>query len=440
MSLLERIKNAGVIGAGGAGFPTHIKIDCKPDTILVNGAECEPLLRVDQQLMAVYAGELAEALEDLRAETGAERAVFALKGKYHDAMKALKEVCDGYPHLEVFQLDNFYPAGDEQITVYEVTGRIMPEGAIPISVGVVVVNVETLLNVFHAQKGAPVTHKYMTVTGEVREPKTIRVPLGITYREAVELAGGATVADPVYIDGGPMMGKYNEDLDRPVTKTSKGIIILAKDHPWVMYKNKSLAAMMKEAQTCCCHCMQCTEVCPRQLIGHGLHPDRLMRIASYGSMCSGEDAITSALLCSECGACGIGCNMGLQPFKLNNMLKGQLAEKGIKNPHKRQPEAVDRFREGKKMSIAMILRKSALGGYDRPAPLTEDEYEPARVRIPMKQHIGAPSSPVVKEGSKVKVGDLIAEAADKGPGVPYHASIDGVVSSVTDTHIVIDRK
>ena len=440
MSLLEQIKNAGVIGAGGAGFPTHIKIDCKPDTILVNGAECEPLLRVDQQLMALKAEELAEALEDIRVETGADRAVFALKGKYHDAMDALNDVCGGYPNLEVFELDNFYPAGDEQITVYEVTGRIMPEGAIPISVGVVVVNVETLLNVYRAKNDLPVTHKYMTVTGEVREPKTIRVPLGISYREAVELAGGATVEDPVYIDGGPMMGKYNEDLDRPVTKTSKGIIILAEDHPWVTYKNKSMASMMKEAQTCCCHCMQCTEVCPRQLIGHGLHPDRLMRIASYGSMCTEDEAFTSALLCSECGACGMGCNMGLQPFKLNQLLKRQLAEKGIKNPHHEQPESVDWFREGKKMSIGLILRKSALVSYDRPAPLTEDEYVPDRVTIPMKQHIGAPSSPVVETGMKVKAGDLIAEAAEKGPGVPYHASIDGTVSAVTDTHIVIDRK
>ena len=440
MSLLEQINNAGIIGAGGAGFPTHIKVNCQADTIIVNGAECEPLLRVDQQLMALYAKELAEALEMLRSEIGAGRAVFALKGKYHDAMDALRSVTASYPKLEVFELDNFYPAGDEQITVYEVTGRIMPEGSIPISVGVVVVNVETLLNIYNASKGTPVTHKYMTVTGEVRTPVTLKVPLGITYREAVKLAGGATVADPVYIDGGPMMGKYNEDLDRPVTKTSKGIILLARDHPWVIYKNKSLSYMLKEAQTCCCHCMQCTEVCPRHLIGHGLSPDRLMRIASYGSMCTNDEAMTSAFLCSECGACGIGCNMGLQPFKLNHMLKQELGAKGIRNPHHEQPEAVDMFRFGKKMSIATILRKSALSGYDRPAPMDESGYDASRVTIPLKQHIGAPAVPVVKAGDRVGLGDMVAKPAEKGPCVPYHASISGVVTAVTDQEIVIENR
>ncbi len=440
MSLLEQIKQAGIIGAGGAGFPTHIKVDSTPDTIIVNGAECEPLLRVDQQLMALYAKELTEALEMLRSDIGAARAVFALKGKYHDAMDALKVTVAGYPALEIFELDNFYPAGDEQITVYEVTRRIMPEGAIPISVGVVVVNVETLLNIYLASSGKPVTHKYMTVTGEVRNPVTIRVPLGITYREAVELAGGATVDDPVYIDGGPMMGKYNDDLDRPVTKTSKGIIILARDHPWILYKNKDFDTMLKQARTACCHCMQCTEVCPRHLIGHGLSPDRLMRIASYGSMCTNEESVTSAFLCSECGACGIACNMDLQPFKLNHELKQRLGASGVKNPHHEQPEKVDMFREYKKMSIASILRKASLVPYDRPAALTEEGYAPGKVTIPLKQHIGPPAAACVKVGDKVKVGDMVAQAADSGPCVPYHASIDGVVASCDDGQIVIEAK
>ncbi|MFB0920831.1 MAG: SLBB domain-containing protein, partial [Oscillospiraceae bacterium] len=382
MTLLEKIKNAGVIGAGGAGFPTHVKLDSKPEIIIINGAECEPLLRVDQQLMAVYADELADALEAVRAELGAGKAIFALKGKYHSAFDALLKAVKKHDKLSVFELDNFYPAGDEQITIYEVTGRIVPEGSIPIAVGVVVMNVETLLNISKAMKDITVTEKYITVAGAVANPTTFKVPLGVSYRELITLAGGATVKDPVLIDGGPMMGKFTEDLDRPVTKTSKGIIVLSRNHPWIQDKCRPIESMMRQARTCCCHCSLCTEVCPRNLIGHGISPDKLMRITTYGSMCTNNESITSAFLCSECGACEIACVMGLQPFKLNNLLKAQLSQNGIKNPHKNKPEAARPFRENKKMSIGNILSRTRLTEYDVPAPLKENvDIRPTKVSL-----------------------------------------------------------
>ncbi len=438
MTLLEQIQSAGVVGAGGAGFPTQIKLDADPDTLIVNGAECEPLLRVDQQLMAAYAPRLAAALEELRRETGAKRGVFALKAKYREALAKLTEALRPYPHLDLFELDNFYPAGDEQLTVYEVTGRIMPEGSIPIAVGVVVLNVETLLNISYAAEGLPVTHKYLTVTGEVASPRTLRVPLGITYQEAISLAGGATVADPALIDGGPMMGGVTQDLDQPVTKTTKGLIVLAQDHYWIRQKNKSIEAMLREAKTCCCHCMLCTEVCPRHLLGHGLSPDKLMRLCSYGSMATKDEDITSAFLCSECGACVIGCVMELQPFKLNQALKQRLSAAGIKNPHHQQPAAIPPFRENKKMSIHTILSRTGLTAYDVPAPLHEEDYAPSRVTLPLKQHIGAASVPMVATGDRVRAGQRIARPADKGPGTNYHASISGTVARVDCQAIVIN--
>lgn len=438
MTLLEKIKSAGVVGAGGAGFPTHVKLDSKPEIIIVNGAECEPLLRVDQQLMAVYTQELVEALEAIRKELGAQKAIFALKGKYHSAFDALVKAVGKYDKLSVFELDNFYPAGDEQITIYEVTGRIVPEGAIPIAVGVVVLNVETLLNVSNAMRDIPVTEKYITVAGAVAKPTTFKVPLGISYRELIMLAGGATVKDPVLIDGGPMMGKFTEDLDKPVTKTSKGIIVLDRNHPWIADKSRPIEAMMRQARTCCCHCSLCTEVCPRNLIGHGIFPDKLMRVTTYGSMCSSNDSITSAFLCSECGACEIACVMGLQPFKLNILLKSQLSCNGIKNPHKNHPEDARPFRENKKMSIGSILARSRLSEYDVPAPLKEDaDIRAKKVVLPLKQHIGAPSVPVVAVGTHVSFGSLVAAPPENGLGISIHSSVSGTVTAVSDKSIEI---
>ena len=220
-NLTALVESAGIVGAGGAGFPTHVKLNAKAETVIINGAECEPLLRVDQQLMAKQAGRLLAALDKIVAHLGANEGVVALKEHYHTAAEALQRELPKYPKLRLHLLGAFYPAGDEQVIVYEVTGRVVPEGGIPMNVGVVVTNVETALNVLDAVDGHPVTKKYVTVTGAVRTPKTVKVPLGITVAEALELAGGPTVADYRIVNGGPMMGRLVPP-ESAITKTTKG--------------------------------------------------------------------------------------------------------------------------------------------------------------------------------------------------------------------------
>ena len=188
-NLLGLVEQAGVVGAGGAGFPTHVKLKAQADTVIINGAECEPLLRVDQQLMALRAGDLLDALDLLVEQVGASQGVVALKEHYHAAVEALERELSRHPRLRIHRMGAFYPAGDEQVIVYEVTGRVVPEGGIPLNVGVVVSNVETALNVLAAVRHqAPVIEKYVTLTGAVRTPKTVKVPLGITVAEALALA------------------------------------------------------------------------------------------------------------------------------------------------------------------------------------------------------------------------------------------------------------
>ncbi|MEW9123327.1 MAG: SLBB domain-containing protein [Thermotaleaceae bacterium] len=437
-NLVEIAREAGVIGAGGAGFPTHIKINAKVEYILVNGAECEPLLRVDQQLLAGKTEEILKSLSLLVEATSAKKGIIALKGKYKDAVDKLKEEIKNYSNLDIFTMDNFYPAGDEQVTVYEVLNRIVPEGGIPLDVGVIVINVETLLNLYNGYNGEPVLEKYVTITGAVKNPKTVKVPIGMCMKDVIDMAGGITVDAFKVIDGGPMMGKIIEDIHSPVTKTTKGLIVLPADHPLIHSKTRDIHQMLRHAKTSCMHCSLCTEVCPRNLIGHKLHPDRLMRLGSYNSTCSVETKATEAFLCCECGLCEHACVMDLQPWKLNRFLKGELGKNGIKNPNSRKPENAHPFREYKKFPVKKLVAKLGLSKYDVDAPLEEvSDIVLGSVNILLKQHIGMAANPLVKIGDKVQKGQLIADVPEGKLGSKIHSSIDGVVENLFTDSILI---
>lgn len=438
--LLEAVKSAGVVGAGGAGFPTHVKLNAKAEYIIVNGAECEPLLRVDQQLMALKTREILEALKKIVEETGAKKGIIALKGKYKKALENLDKYIHQYKNLDIFKLGNFYPAGDEQVTVYEVLKRIVPEGGIPLGVDVIVINVETLLNVYNALNGVPVTEKYLTVTGAVKNPMSVKVPIGITIAEAIDLAGGALVEEFRVIDGGPMMGKIIDDIGVAVTKTTKGLIVLPKEHPLIKSKGKSMESMLREARTACCHCSLCTEVCPRNLLGHKLHPDKIMRTASYGGTCDNNTSITEAFLCCECGLCEHACIMGLQPWKLNELLKTQMSQRGIKNDNNRKPIEANAFREYRKFPVKKLVARLGLEKYDVEAPLREEiTKEFKTIKLNRRQHIGTSTEPIVKIGDKVTKGQVVLEVPSDKLGAKIHSSIDGWIEEIHDDYVVISN-
>ena len=248
MELNKIVCDAGILGAGGAGFPTHVKINCKAEYVLANGAECEPLLRVDQQVMQVYAADVVKGIRAVKEFTGAKRAVICLKEHYHDAVAALKNAIKEYGDVEIHLLDGYYPAGDEQQIVYEVTGRVVPTGGLPLDVGAVVCNVSTLVNIANAMDGKKVIEKHVTVGGAVKNPVTVRVPVGISLKEVLEAAGGTT-EECLYIIGGPCMGRVVDTLDIPVTKTTGGLLALPKDHP--LFAQKSEAIDLKRMMSVC---------------------------------------------------------------------------------------------------------------------------------------------------------------------------------------------
>ncbi|MDR3048916.1 MAG: SLBB domain-containing protein [Elusimicrobiota bacterium] len=438
--LIEKVKNAGIIGAGGAGFPTAVKLNSAPEFVIVNGIECEPLIQVDQQLAALNAPVLLKTLDTLVETLGAKQGIFAIKEKYVKAHNALKSEISKYPRLTIKTLISAYPMGDEQVLVYETIGRIVPEAGIPLNVGAVVINTETLFNIGKALEDMPITEKFVSVVGAVKNPKTFKVPLGITMRSLIEEAGGATVENPILIDGGPMMGKIERNLDAPITKITKSIIVLEQNHPIIISKEQAIRQMLTLAKAACCHCMMCSLVCPRNLLGHSLYPDKLMRLAAYNSTCEKDIGAATAYLCCECRLCEYACIMQLQPWKLNKELKIRLKAADIKNPHKNAPSKVNTFREYSRYPTDKLVRQLGLSKYYHiDAPMSDWTKEISEVVLPTRQHFGAPAEPIAAVGAQIKKGEIIAKMPDGVLGADIHSSIDGIVKSVDKNNIVIQR-
>lgn len=426
-TIAERVREAGVVGAGGAGFPTHVKIAAKVNLVIANGAECEPFLYADQYVMAERADLVVEGLRLVMEETGAPSGVIALKRKYREATAALRKAVKGKGNITLHLMESFYPAGDEQVLVHEVTGRIVPEGGIPLQAGIVVSNVGTLVQVALAQAGVPFIERVLTVNGEVRTPTTMSLPVGVSLREAIELAGGASIESYRVLVGGVMMAKVADSLDAPVTKTTSGIVVLPADHPFIARKTAPMQRIIRRGMSTCDQCMYCTELCPRYLLGHDLKPHLVIRAAGYGI--ADAPVVTSTWLCCECGLCSFfSCPLYLSPGMLCSAFKKEMAEKGVRNPHHRAELSPHDARAERKVPTHRLIERLGLADYDRHAPFRDVQYAPQSVRIPLCQHIGAPAAPVVRNGDTVKAGTLIGEIPEGKLGARVHASIDGTVS------------
>lgn len=434
--IYDKIRDAGVVGAGGAGFPTHVKADCEAEFVLVNGAECEPLLRVDQQMMAFYGKDLLEGLRALMRCVGAKEGVIFLKKHYEDAVRILSELTRNLKDIRLHTVDSYYPAGDEQQIIFEVTGRVVPTGGLPKDVGCVVSNVSTVINIAHAMKGEPVVNKTVTVGGAVVSPCTLTVPIGMDLSELLLYAGGVT--EPCdFILGGPCMGQLVTSLaGLSVTKTTGGLIAIPKGHP--LHEKKSTEINYKVMQSVCCQCSMCTQMCPRNALGLNVQPHKAMRAVANGANLLGD--YNGIFSCCDCGVCTyVACNFGLKPNQIMKAVKGSLSSQGIR-PVKEQKYEADRFALQKRLPTERLIARLGVSQYDVPAPLLMAELKTKKVHIPLKMHAGAPSKPVVEEGDRVSRGQLIADIPEKALGAKIHASMDGIVTKVTDMFIDISEK
>ncbi|WP_312353284.1 4Fe-4S dicluster domain-containing protein [Aminipila sp.] len=441
MSLLDMVKEAGIIGAGGAGFPTHAKLASKADYILLNGAECEPLLRVDQQLMEMFPDEIIKGFEAAGKQVNAAKAIIGIKGKHKEVIKVLQERIEELKvgdYIEIGALPDIYPAGDEQVLVYELTGRVVPEAGIPIQVGCVVINSETALNIYHASLGKPVTEKYITLAGDIPNRLTVKVPVGTPIIDVLRLSGIENFEDYAVIDGGPMMGPVMNNLNGYVTKKNKGFVILKKNHPLIRKKTASMVQAKRINRASCEQCRMCTDLCPRFLLGHDTLPHKMMRSLSYDV--KDLEGQKVAQLCCQCNLCEVfSCPIGLYPKSANNYYREKLAELNMRYKPTKEVFEVRTAREHRLVPSKRLIARIGLRDFDKPAPMTEITVKPEVVHIATRQHVGAPAVPAVKVGEHVQEGQLIGTIPEESLGAAIHASISGTVTESGNDYIAIRR-
>ena len=440
-ALKQLLQEMGVVGAGGAGFPTYAKLDERANIILMNCAECEPLLKLHRQLLEQHVEEILSTFDRIAETVGAGEAVIGIKKEYKAAIRAIEKYIDLYPHMRIQFLDSAYPMGDEVVLIYEATGKVIRPGGLPIEEGVAVFNVETVYNVYRAlQKDTPVLDKLVSVVGEVEHPVTVRIPLGTSIAEAAACAGAFTVKDPAFLLGGPMMGNLAQE-NSVVTKTTNAIIVLDKNHVLVQRRNRNSAIDLKRAASACCQCETCTGLCPRHSLGHPIEPHKFMRSAANQDF-RDTNVFLNTFFCSSCGLCeNFSCPQGLSPRSLIGDYKAGLRKAGVKPPADVQVSKVVSGREYRKVPEERLAARLNVTKYDVEAPLQPDDFWSSihpvgKVRIPLSQHIGAPAVPVVEKGASVKTGDRIAKQG-QGLSVGIHASIEGVVQEVTEQFVVI---
>lgn len=307
-ALLARIAEAGIAGMGGAGFPTRVKLsppaDKPIDTLIINGAECEPYLTADHRLMVEHHSGIVDGIRIICHILGVKQVHVAIEANKPAAIEAMQQALESLDTVEatVCILPTEYPQGAEKQQISMTTGREVPSGGLPMDVGCVVENVGTVLAVAHAVlDGHPLTHRVTTVTGHiVAKPQNVLAPIGTTYAELIAFCGGLTNPAAKVISGGPMMGMAQHSLDVSTTKTSSGLVLLEESRVHV-YRSMP-----------CIGCGRCIEACPMDLV-----PAAISYAVEGGDIDKAE--ALNILDCIECGCCAFVCPASrplVQHFKL----------------------------------------------------------------------------------------------------------------------------
>jgi Na+-translocating ferredoxin:NAD+ oxidoreductase RnfC subunit len=298
--------------------------------------------------------------------------------------------------------------------------------------------VETFVNIAAADQGTPVTHKMLTIAGCVNSPMTIQVPVGTSYRECIEAAGGLSETEPVLCLGGLMMGKTTDDLDTPVTKTDTGVVILPRTHHVMERKLKPNKVQAKIGKSACDQCRYCTEYCPRFLLGYAVEPHQVMRSLAFTA--TGADYYNQwAAMCCSCGLCTLyACPEELFPKEACDDAKAEMRARDIKwtGPMDPKPHPMH---DGRRVPIKTLTRKLHVEAYDLPAPFTAASLAPSRLRLPLKQSAGTACRPTVRVGEQVTAGQVIGQPAPESLGALLHAPVEGVIREINEHSILLER-
>jgi electron transport complex protein RnfC len=296
--IVQKINESGVVGLGGATFPSHVKLSVpegkKIDVLIINGVECEPYLTSDHRLMLEKAEEMLVGIQVLMKSLGVSSALIGIENNKLDAITHLSDLVKGYPGIEVHSLKVQYPQGGEKQLIKALINREVPSGSLPLDVGAVVHNVGTAVAVYDAvQKNKPLFERVVTLTGKsVKKPSNFMVRIGTPVNELIEAAGGLPEDTGKVINGGPMMGKALNSLDVPIVKGASGILIMPND------------LSKRKVESNCIRCAKCVSVCPQ-----GLEPFLLNKLTQVEM----NDKLESNAVmdCIECGSCAFICPAGL---------------------------------------------------------------------------------------------------------------------------------
>ncbi len=320
--LVAAIKDAGIVGLGGAGFPTHVKFNVDPSRIeylIINGAECEPHVTSDTVTMMTRTDDMAFALSALNRYLGIKNVIFGIEDNKKAAILNVKKMADSLTDFSVSvkSLPSVYPQGGEKVLVYHTTGRIIPINKLPIDVGCIVINCTTLATIgSYLKTGMPLVEKCVTVDGgAVKNPQNVIVPIGTAVGDLFDFCGGLCEEPEKLIYGGPMMGVTFPNTDAPVLKNTNAVLALTK----------------KEAKlpktTACIRCGACTNTCP-----FGLNPAAISKAYDNGNIEQLNELKVDA--CMECGCCSFVCPANRPLVQKNKLAKQLLREEKMKGESK----------------------------------------------------------------------------------------------------------
>ena len=437
---MQELKNLmqqnGIIGAGGAGFPSYAKLAEGANLLLVNGSECEPLLYTDYIILKNELSLVISGIKEVMSHTGIKKSLVAIKE--HTAKRLDLE--DGDKLLDgifIKTLPDAYPIGDEISLIYQATGRLVKPGKLPITKGIIVYNVETMYNLGRAIRfKEPVTKKYVTIGGDIESPVVIKVPVGTKVSDIFKRLNIRLDENHAVLDGGPSMGKIINPSTYAIAKTTKGILILPNDTEAIRSKQANVKMAIARAETACCQCTRCTDMCPRYLLGYPLEPHKMVRTA-MGAVQVMPEMVLSASLCCGCGICeSLACSQGISPRAVIENYKTLLANNKLRFNLDGEYEPRDE-REYRMIPYKKWMSALGVSKFDTVTDFYGEINDINRVEIPLSKHIGIPSVPCVKDGDIVTKGDLIANCGS-GLSLPQHASISGYVTLGSDK-IIIDK-